>query len=236
MNGIRQETASCIAFYGVKYIINRQPWKYFFVIMIAFGFHTSALLLLPLYPLVVSGRNYTPNKWIQWILMLIPALLAIRRYDIFSRFFPILDQLQQIEAFSSYDQYNGDVLQKYSDITQIGILFYIFLGVNSIIIFTSKKLQLYFTDKNFRIYYNLYFWGMLCEMAVAQNMVLARPFRYFRIYKLTIIAYTLYYLVKHPSYTNIIVFILLIALMFAGLGLISIQSPFQFFFEVSYAP
>lgn len=48
-NGVRQYLASAIVFCGIKYIRERRFWHYLLVIWIAFLFHSSALVMLPLY-------------------------------------------------------------------------------------------------------------------------------------------------------------------------------------------
>lgn len=236
MNVMRQETASCIGFYGIKYVVERKPWKYLLCIVLAFGFHKSALILLPLYPIFVSGKDLTPNKWIQLPILMIPTVLTIFHFDILSRLFPIINTFQELEAFSNYDIYNENVLQSYSEKTKIGFLFYIFIIVNIIIVIYSPKLKSFFSSRSFKIIYNLYFWGCTLELIVATNLVLARPFRYFRIYKLAMIAYIMYYLIKRHTLLSNSMMIVLVGLMFAGIILVASYAPFNFFFEISYAP
>ena len=48
-NAVRQMIAMSIFIYAFQYILNNQPWKYFVCIFFAAGFHTMALLYLPLY-------------------------------------------------------------------------------------------------------------------------------------------------------------------------------------------
>lgn len=237
MNGMRQEMASCIMLVATNFIIKRQPIKYLLFILIAAGFHSSALLFLVVYPLMVNGKQLVPSWKIQLFLLIMCSGITIVIGDILSKVFPILEVLQQVEAMNKYTAtYNEDVLQRFSDVTHIGIMFYIFLIVNSIIIVYSDKIKIYFGGRRINIYYNLFYWGMLFETLLATNMVLVRPFRYFRIYKLIMIAYLLYYLYKHPSTFSTLVFIIIIGLLLAGIVIKAITTPFNFYFEIPYAP
>lgn len=51
-NGIRQWIASAIIFIGFKYILERNWKKYFFLVFIAYLFHTSSLIMIPMYFIV----------------------------------------------------------------------------------------------------------------------------------------------------------------------------------------
>lgn len=235
MNGMRQEMASCIMFLGANFIIKRKIGYFLLCLLIAFGFHKSALMLILLYPLFKSGQSYVPSVYIQLFLFIIAYVLVFLRLDIIANLLPFIDTLQQLDALSDYNRYNSNVLQMYSDKTKIGILFGIFFIVNLYIIFNFKKLKNYFNSKRFNIYYNLYFWGTLCEILVSLNMVLARPFRYFRIYKMVIIALLMYYFYKKYGFRHSISLFILILLMLCGLILIAKQSPFNFYFEIPHA-
>lgn len=60
LNGIRQGMAMSIVFFAISYIISGKFKKYLLFILLATSFHTSALLLLPLYFLraIVLNRRY----------------------------------------------------------------------------------------------------------------------------------------------------------------------------------
>lgn len=46
---LRQVTAAAIAWLAIEYAIDRKPWKFFGILLIAYGFHNSAIILAPLY-------------------------------------------------------------------------------------------------------------------------------------------------------------------------------------------
>ena len=53
INGIRQFIAVCIAFYGLKYLINKQPIRYLLIVILAMSFHQTALIMLIAYPISI---------------------------------------------------------------------------------------------------------------------------------------------------------------------------------------
>lgn len=237
MNGMRQEMASCIMLFGTNYIIKKKPIKYLICIVFASGFHISALLFLVVYPVVVKGKSLVPKRGFQYFILTFSVGVTFIVGDILSKFFPILEVLQQVEGEGGYTAiYNEKTLQKFSEITNIGVMYYVFLVINSIIIFYSKDLISFFgiTEKRrLTIYYNLYYWGMIFEVLLASNMILVRPFRYFRIYKLIMIAYLLYYLYKHPSTISTVFLYGIIIILLICIGVKAYTAPFNFYFEVA---
>ncbi|MDE6021225.1 MAG: EpsG family protein [Ruminococcus sp.] len=237
MNGMRQELASCIMLFGTNFIIKKNPLKYLLCIIIAAGFHISAFLFLGVYPILYRGKSLVPGIKIQLLILSVCAVITLIVGDFLSRLFPVLELLQQMEGEGGYaSKYNENVLQRFSDETNIGIMFYIFFVINSIIIYYSPKIKEYFSGRRIVIYYNMYFWGMIFETLLASNMVLVRPFRYFRIYKLIMIAYLLYYLYKHPSLLTTTLLISIIAILVVCVGIKVYTTPFNFFFDVAIAP
>ncbi len=236
MNGMRQEMASCIMLFGTNFIIKRNPLKYLFCVIIAAGFHISAILFLIIYPLLKNGKNLVPNRGIQLLILMFCAIIPLTVGDIMSRLFPILEVLKQFEGEDGYaSKYNENVLQKFSDITNIGIMFYVYLLINSLIILYSRKIKSYFSGRRISIYYNMYYWGTVFETLFAANMILLRPFRYFRIYKLIMIAYFLYYLYKHPSRLSTALFVSIIIILLVCVGIKAYTTPFNFFFDIPNA-
>lgn len=237
MNVIRQELASCIMFLSINYIIRRNLIKFLLCLLIALGFHNSAIIWIIILPFIYKGKSLIPPCNIQLALLLIMTILVCVHYDVLSNVFPILNTMQELGMMGEYGIYSESVLQKFGEMTNIGFLFISFFIINLILIYYYPDLKFRFDGKRFRIYYNLYFWGYIFEMFVASNLVLCRPFRYFRIYKLVIIAYLLYYLYKYrKDILAKIIFIVIIGLFALNLLSISKNSPFNFFFEIPNAP
>ena len=117
MNGIRQDLAGCIFFYSISFISERKLFKYILCCVIAFGFHKSAVLLLPLYPLLSSAKDFTFNRFFQFVILISAFVIAITKRDYMSDLFPI------INLFTSqldYEVYSEGVIESFADKTKAG--------------------------------------------------------------------------------------------------------------------
>lgn len=75
-NGVRQYLAAAILFAGHRYIIDKQLWKYLFVVILASLFHISALSMIILY--------FVPKKRLKFkqiISLLVVIVMSIFLYD-----------------------------------------------------------------------------------------------------------------------------------------------------------
>lgn len=68
---LRQVMGATIAWLSINYIIDRKMWKFLLVWLIAFLFHNSAVIFLPLY--FIPIRKFEP-KTIMWVMAILLAL------------------------------------------------------------------------------------------------------------------------------------------------------------------
>ena len=231
MNGIRQDIAACIYVFAVNFIVERKPFKFLLCILLAIGFHKSSILLLPTYYLLYKGKDWTFSRTLQLCLLWFVGYLAIIKLDVLSIFFPVIDRFTQLMEFNAYSE---EVLARFGDKTSSGSGMYIYMILDTFIIWNSSKLKAYYNSKKFTIYYNLYYWGMILQLFLINNMVLARPVRFFRCFKLLMIAYFLYYLYKHPKpQTNTAMFIVSFGLLCILFAAIIVGQPYYFFWNAS---
>lgn len=231
MNAIRQDIAACIYVFAVIFIVERKPLKFLFFILLAIGFHKSSILLLPTYFFLYKGKDWTFNRVLQLSLLWLVGYLAIIKLDVLSIFFPLINTFVELMEF---DAYSEEVLMRFGDKTTSGVSLYAFLLLDTLIVLNSHKLKEYYNSKKFTIYYNLYYWGMLLQLFLINNMVLARPVRFFRCFKLLMIAYFLYYLYKHPKPSvNILLFIVTLGLLAILYAAIIVNEPYYFFWSAS---
>lgn len=228
MNGIRQDLAGCVFFYSVTFIAGKKLFKYILCCIIAFGFHKSALLLLPLYPLLSSAKNLTFNRFFQFIILFCAFVVAITKRDYMSELFPIINLFT---AQLDYDVYSEGVIESFVDKTKAGdgMSVRILFLINMLIIYYAPKLKERFQSNKFIIYYNLYYWGAVFQLFFINNLLLARPFRYFRLFNMLMIAYLLYYLCK-PKLTkkNFVVVSILMFLLLLLFAATIINEPYYF--------
>lgn len=78
LNGIRQGMSLAITLYSLKYIISRRPYKFLFCILLAIGFHYSALFFVPAYWLYAIKLVLTRKKTIILICILIIIAIPLR--------------------------------------------------------------------------------------------------------------------------------------------------------------
>lgn len=231
MNAIRQDAAACIYVFAVTFIVERKPLKFLFCILLAIGFHKASILLLPTYYLLYKGKDWTYNRVLQLSLLWFVGYLAIIKLDVLSIFFPAISKFTQLMEFNAYSE---DVLQRFGDKTSTGPGMYVFMLLDTLIIWNSSKLKAYYNSKKFTIYYNLYYWGMILQLFLINNMVLARPVRFFRCFKLLMIAYFLYYLYKHPKpQANTALFVISFGLLCILFAAIVVRQPYYFFWNAS---
>ena len=231
MNGIRQDLAACIFFYSISFISEKKFLKYILCLIVAFGFHKSALILLPLYPILSSAKNLTFNRFIQFVILTFAFVVAITKRDYMSDFFPIINYFtMQLD----YGVYSEGVIESFVDKTKAGdgMSVRILFLINLFIIYYAPKMKRRFQSNKFIIYYNLYYWGAVFQLFFINNMLLARPFRYFRLFNMLMIAYLLYYLC-YPKLTkkNFMFFITIIFLLLLLFAATIINEPFYFFWN-----
>lgn len=231
MNCIRQDLASCLLFYSVTFISEKKLFKYILCCIIALGFHKSALLLIPLYPILSSAKDFTFNRFFQFIILSCAFLIAITKKDFMSELFPIINYFtMQLD----YGVYSEGVIEGYLDKTRAGdgMSVRILFLINLLIIYYSSKMKIRFQNNKFTIYYNLYYWGAVFQLFFINNLLLARPFRYFRLFNMLMIAYLLYYLCK-PKLTkkNFVVVSILMFLLLLLFAATIINEPFYFIWD-----
>ena len=204
MNLIRQTIAMCIWIYALNFIEKKNFWWYFFWCVIAIGFHTSAILLIPLYPILRNGKDYFKNIKLQLILFggafLIQSLFGF----FFNRIEPLI-QFYQTELSGDIYKYSTERFKEEASSTMggSGIAYILRIVLSVIIIVYSKRLKNYYDSKWFITIYFLFFIGLLTEnIFPVGSIVLTRPFVYFFIFKGIMFAYLVYYLFKSQSPNN----------------------------------
>lgn len=76
-NITRQYIAIAISLFGIKYIIDNKPWNFFLCVLLALGFHASAVVVIPLY--FLSKNKFTKNHIIAYTVIGILVVLFNRQ-------------------------------------------------------------------------------------------------------------------------------------------------------------
>lgn len=231
MNGIRQSIATCIFVYATTFIDDKKPIKFIIAILLAMQFHSSAIILLPIY--FITYLPILKNRWISigiYVTALFVSTLPVERFDI------LFTQAADFLGYGDvYDSENA-LVELENGGTGIGriILNTIFL----IIILYSNKLKDFFKNDErwFSIMYNLFIIGMFGNMAFNKCVMLLRPFGYFRVFWAVLAGMLIYYLTKNRTKQKDTVNLILIgfiALTFIA-NMLSCKSnymEFHFFWE-----
>lgn len=80
-----QYIAIAISLFGIKYIIENKPWNFFFCVLLALGFHASAVIVIPLY--FLSKSKFTKNHLILYTIIGLLVVLFNRQVTNIIRLF-----------------------------------------------------------------------------------------------------------------------------------------------------
>ena len=149
-NIVRQSVAMAICLYSIKYIHDRKFLKFLVFILLASGFHISALLLLPFYFFYeILGEKR--KKWTRLLFYMIVLLGVI---NIGSLLIPIFNRISGLVYYGFYlDSYTSDfsigLFSRFIPFLLIGLFLY-----NPI----WKR------DKNFVLIFSLYTTGLIFKL------------------------------------------------------------------------
>lgn len=201
MNGIRQAIAMCIWIYALNFIERKKIWYYLFYCIVAIGFHKSAIILLPLYPLLKNGKDYFNN--INWqLILLVGAFIVQYSFGSFLIQIEPLIEFYQSKLSGGVYNYTMDRFteEASTEVGGSGVAYYFRILLCIVIIVYSKKLKQFYKSKWFNIIYFLFFLGLLIQnIFPLGSIVITRPFRFFFIFKGIMFAYFVFYLLKSKS-------------------------------------
>ena len=193
-NIIRQEIALCFFLYAMKYLTNKNLRMYFIFWLLAFSFHKSAIIILPLgFIWYFKDTLFTRPK-----LQLVSIIVCFLTIFIPNYFEQILNFAKPVIALLSYDNYEEFAIDAVYQRGEIGPSLLIGLIVNCIIVGHSNRIKSYFDSKLFNMIYDLYIIGICCLYLFHGNMMLARITQYFHGCAFIIYAYSLMYFKNLP--------------------------------------
>lgn len=192
-NGLRQVIALSIFIYSIKYISSNKVFAYYLLILIAFTFHSSAALLLIIYPLKkVLSRQWIQNVYIQIIIITVAAIIG--QMNIIKEYVELFDKILELTGYSVYsgEEYYRQMVVK-DEIEKIGIGYVIMFMINILNIIICKQLNSDLKSDRYTIIYNLYFVGCIVFYVFNSSLIVNRINMYFYGFSFIISAYTLYY-------------------------------------------
>lgn len=204
MNIIRQTIAFCIFAFAVDYIARKKLICYVFFVFLAFLFHKSALILLPLYFIWSRKDSYFNNVTSQIILACIAFFTAII-IDLPT----LLGYFDTVLELMGYSRYLGS--DRIDGNSTIGLGYIMVFALYFIIIAFNKEMKLFYASKTFNIMYDFFYIGVLCEFLFRGSMMMNRITYYFNGFKTIFIAYVLYFLYKNRKKSPILYYSYLVA-------------------------
>tara|TARA_B110000003_G_scaffold273584_1_gene311646 strand:- start:10470 stop:11564 length:1095 start_codon:yes stop_codon:yes gene_type:complete len=169
-NGVRQSIALAIVFVAVNYLIKSNNKKFFLTIFVAFLFHYSAILLIPIIWLI-SKINIEKEYWI-----IIITLAFLFPANIF--YFPI----QYIFSYiPRYSHYINDVIQYNYGISTItyGVFLNYIVVLLPLLYFKISKINSYN-----KLIFNISFTGAVLYIIFSGNVIFSRFVTYFTFFQI----------------------------------------------------
>lgn len=233
MNTIRQDIVSCIFLFSTIYIFRKKPIAFLLCCAIAMGFHNTAILLFPFYWILYRNYDFFHNKLLQYGITVFCAFIALSKIDYAQYLTPVVDFFLSLFS-STYSTYTLNSIDYFAELTKAGggISIICQILIDLIIITYSSKLKAEFANRRIIMFYNLYFFGTSIQTLFINNLLFSRPFRCFRIFKLVISVYLLYYLCRHLNAKNLFYLIVLLLLHIALFMAQIKYVPFNFYWQV----
>lgn len=170
-NGLRQILVVGLWIWAVRLAVDRRPLAYYAVVTSGLLFHTSAALLLILYPAIrFLPRDWFRSVWLQ--LVLLAGSLVMMKINVVQSLFGRLDTLLQLSGYEIYAQ--GNQAENVDAEVSIGIGFVITLVVIVLMILYSKRMKDHFDSPLLSAYYNMFFIGVLLKYIFISSNLFGR--------------------------------------------------------------
>lgn len=188
MNLVRQFIAIGLFLYGLRFIVNKEFYKYLSVILFGSLFHVSVLITLPLYFLPYK-KMYNQTSWV--LLFILSIILAGNSFLIEGVLSFLMTFTGEFEVLSIYYRYleSGKIL---TGSFEVGFGFYLKTMINLFILFFSKEvIQKY---PNTKIYFILFFIGLIVFNSLYMFQMINRVNIYLMVIRPIVLAFITYHL------------------------------------------
>lgn len=226
LNIVRQSIALFVLIYSTSYIHKRLFARFIVCVIIAAGFHTSAVLFLPFYFIPYLSAIIT-NRTLQYILFIGTLLFS----DIILN--ALVGLMTIVMQYTPYAQY-GDLLTTYEVQTGsgVGVIMKAISGLA--IINYSTQLSNKYKKCGFDVFYLIYFAGaLMSNIFGVTSLLLLRLIFLFDSFRFIVLGYLFHFLYGARGITQHVVFMILISGYIAYfIGMIYLHnshcSPWQF--------
>lgn len=178
---IRLSIAVAIVFYSFKYLVNKNLKRFIFCILIAIGFHYTAIIMLPIYFLVNKKDKYI---WQKHILLVLSTIIILV-------FFQWIAGL--VLSGTKYEVYVVEMGNLQGGINQI------ILHIPLMLLVWLFRKRLIKKELENRVYIQIFFIGSLFLLFTIWIGILDRMLIYFFITQVLIVPQITYLLKKHEK-------------------------------------
>lgn len=172
-NGLRQQLAFCIFAYSIQFIADRKWFRYYICIVVAMLFHTSAVILVPLYPFYVFRDSWFRRPGVQFALLFAVLLVSgssVARY--------VSVYVDTIAGYLGYDIYFNDDFELTHTVSR-GLGYWINLSLSICLISFGKEVKEYYDNRLVSIMYDLFYFGVLWRYLFIDSLIFSRVNYYF---------------------------------------------------------
>lgn len=171
MNGIRQTLAAAILFAATKFLISGDWKKYMLIVLFASFFHSSALILVPIY-FIVRSKAWSKAT----IILLLVAVLIVIGFDQFTAILFSAIENTQYGEYQNVNEGGANIIRVLVDVFPLAIAF-----------FARDKFRSIFPGSDYIV--NMSLIGFVFGIISTQNWIFARFGLYFGFYQLILISW-----------------------------------------------
>jgi len=189
MNGVRQFAAMAIWLCALKFMVKRDFKLYLLLIFVASLFHSSVLILVPLYFIPFDKLYNRSFLFIVYIISL--GFIFFINLGALHRYFDIVTLFlgKHFDVFKGYDYYINNDLMKSRDL-EVGFGFYFKLLINGFIIWVSKDIVKY--QEGLKSYFVLFTIGTVLFNLFYDFQLINRLSNYFLILEPILLSFICY--------------------------------------------
>ena len=172
-NGLRQQLAFCIFAYSLRFMADKNMIGYYICIAVAMLLHTSAFLLLFVYPFYMFKDQWFTRRSVQVCLLV--AVLAFSEFSLAERLSGYLDS---IAGFLGYEIYFEDGFELTQTVRK-GVGYWINLSLSVCLVLWGGEVKAHYNDRLVSIMYDLFYFGVLWRYLFIDSIVFSRVNYYF---------------------------------------------------------
>lgn len=225
-NGIRQILAVSLFVLALKLGCNRKPLYYVLLVLAASMFHSSAIILLAIYPLIKWKPDVFKNVKLQIISVIIAVILGnlgVGSSELFK-----LEALASSLGYEHYfsGQYDDKLI---ADVGTLGVGFFVILFIDIFCVYYSNFVKRFYNSRFINVIYSLYYIGVIIHYLFISSPLIQRMNYYFYGLSFVFVSYLMFAICKNKKLSFYLLLFLHI-LLFVGTLSSMIENTSAFYF------